>query len=282
MAYYKTGNVSLAAAELNTLNASSPGVPQVTMLLADCWMQLGENGKVVELLTPLYSDERTDLALEYLLGTALIRDKQMVRGKQMLDRILKNGDSAEARLMMGTAKLSILDLSGALEDLSRAAALNPKLPSVNSFHGQALMATGDSIGAAKAFRAELDRNPNDFDANLNLASLLRTDQDYEGATPLLERALRVRPGDLRVRYQLANIQLAQGHAEQAEKALAGIIKEAPKFIEAHVSLATVYYRLKRKADGDRENALVLQLTAEAQAAQPKGESIEPAAVKPQP
>ena len=42
----------------------------------------------------------------------------------------------------------------------------------------------------------------------------------------------------------------------------------PQFTEAHVSLATVYYRLKRKEDGDRERALVRKLTDEAQATQP--------------
>lgn len=281
LAYYKSGEINRAADELTKLNIASPGVPQVTMLLADCWLQMGEYTRVVDLLTPQYSEEKEDLATAYLLGTALIRDKQIVKGQRMLDRILKNGDSAEARLMMGTAKLSILDFAGALEELSRAVALNAKLPTVNSFYGQALMATGDTAGAQKAFRAELALNPNDYDSNLNLGSLLRQDHDFDNAVTLLERALRVRPGDLRARYQIANIQLAQGKVEAAERSLAGIIKEAPKFTEAHVSLATVYYRLKRKADGDRERAIVLQLNEEAQAAQPKGEIVG-AAAKPQP
>jgi tetratricopeptide (TPR) repeat protein len=148
--------------------------------------------------------------------------------------------------------------------------LNPKLPSVNAYYGQALMATGDTPGAEKAFRAELDLNPNDFVSNLNLATLLRQDQDYETALTLLESALRVRPGDLGARYQLASVHLAQGKVEISQKELEGIVKEAPKFTEAHVSLATAYYRLKRKEDGDRERALVLKLNEEAQAAQPKG------------
>ena len=33
-------------------------------------------------------------------------------------------------------------------------------------------------------------------------------------------------------------------------------------MEAHISLATTYYRLKRKEDGDREKALVQKLTAQ--------------------
>ena len=157
--------------------------------------------------------------------------------------------------------------------MSKAVELNPKLPSVNSFYGQALMATGDTAGATKAFRAELALDPNDFDSNLNLASLLRMEQDYAGAKSLLDRALRVRPGELRVRYQLATIHLAEANVQQARADLESIIAEAPKFTEAHVSLATVYYRLKMRAEGDRERALVLQLNAEAQTKQPKGDLL---------
>jgi Tfp pilus assembly protein PilF len=67
------------------------------------------------------------------------------------------------------------------------------------------------------------------------------------------------------------MELAQGKVEAAQKKLVQIVKEAPKFAEAHVSLATAYYRLRRKEDGDRERAIVLQLSEEVQAAQPKGE-----------
>lgn len=279
LAYYKSEDIRRAAAELEQLNSLTPGVPQVMLLLADCRLRLGDNEKVIGLLSPIAKDEHADLGIAYLLGTALIRERQMIRGQLLLDRILKNGDSAEARLLMGTAKLGSFDYAGALEELTRAVQLNPKLPSVNSFYGQALMSTGDTAGAAKAFRAELAQNPTDFDSNLNLASLLRQDQDYAGAKPLLDRALRIRQGDIRVRYQLATIHLAEGDTELARKELEAMLKEAPKFTEAHVSLATVYYRLKMRAEGDRERALVLKLNADAQAAQPKGDTVE--AAKPQ-
>ena len=45
-------------------------------------------------------------------------------------------------------------------------------------------------------------------------------------------------------------------------------KESPEFMEAHVTLATAYYRLKRKADGDREQAIVQKLVSEGQAKEP--------------
>ena len=81
------------------------------------------------------------------------------------------------------------------------------------------------------------------------------------------RALQVRPGDLRAKYQLAAVNIAAGKLSAARTALEGIVVEAPQFVEAHISLATVYYRLNRKADGDREKALANKLTAERQVKQ---------------
>jgi len=271
LAYYKTGELQRAAKLLEPLRNATP---QATLLLADCWLQLGENKKVIQLVQPLVT-KKDEPALIYLLGAALIRDSQYTAGQRMLDQILKYGDSAESRLLMGTAKLGVADFAGALQDLARAVELNPKLPSVNAYYGQALMATGDTPGAEKAFRAELEMNPNDFMSNLSLATLLRQDQDYDTALKLLDRALRVRPGDLGARYQAATVHLSQGKVEIAQKELEGIVKEAPKFSEAHVSLATAYYRLKRKEDGDHERALVLKLKEEEQAAQPKGDALTP-------
>ena len=71
-----------------------------------------------------------------------------------------------------------------------------------------------------------------------------------------------------MRYQIATLDLATGSVDEARTKLEALVKDTPHFVEAHVSLATVYYRLKRKADGDRERELVLKLNAESQAAQP--------------
>jgi tetratricopeptide (TPR) repeat protein len=228
---------------------------------------------VVKLLEPVAAARPDDLAVAYLLGTALLRDGHVPEGQKLLDRILRNGDSAEARLLLGTAHFGMGAFADALKEFQKAVDLNPKLPSANGYLGRALMATGDTAGAAAAFRRELGQNPNDFDSNLNLAVILKQDQDYENAKRHLERALRVRPGDVRILYQQGTIQLAEGQPEQARATLEEVVKETPNFVEAHVSLATVYYRLRRKADGDRERAIVEKLNQEIQAKQPKGDAI---------
>ena len=119
--------------------------------------------------------------------------------------------------------------------------------------------------AEKALRAELGLNPNDFDSNLYLGVTLKEEQKYDEALGFLQHALEVRPGDLGVLFQIASLHLAERNFDLAHQELEALVKAAPNFLEAHVALATLYYRVKQKVDGDREQAIVAKLTAEQQA-----------------
>jgi len=270
LALYKQGEISDAARELDALHTADPANQQVILLLSDCWLQVGENAKVIGLLAPL-DKEQGDPAIAYMLGTALLRDKQVDRGQRIIDRILRNGDSAEARLLMGMAKLEVLDYHEAIADLNKAVELNPHLPDLYGYLGKAQMASGDMAVAQKSFEKELQQNPNEFESNLRLAVLLKEEGEYERARELLARALRVRPGDLGALYQVGATDLAAGDMERACATLESVVKQAPQFLEAHVSLAQVYYRLKRKEEGDRERAIVQKLKAQDDAKQFRGE-----------
>lgn len=265
LAYYKIGKLSLAVDHLNKARAGMPDNIRPVVLLADCDLRMGHNKEVIELLSPVEQTHADDLGMAYMLGTALVRDGQVEKGQVIVNKILKNGDSAEARLLLGTAKFQVNDFSGALADLQKAVELNPDLPDLYSYYGLALMSTGDQAGAQKAFEKALKNDPNNFESNLRLGVILKENQDYDGALQYLRHALDVRPGDLGVRYQMAAIELSQGQVEQARGDLEQIVKEAPNFTEAHVSLATALYRQKRKAEGDRERAIVAKLQAEKQA-----------------
>lgn len=268
LALYKANRFSEAIPEFAAAHASSPDNRQVVLLLSDCQLRQGENRRVIEVLDSVYNSDPNDMAVAYLLGTALIRDNQVERGQSIVDRILRSGDSAEARLLIGTTKMMARDYAGALVDIAMAAELNPKLPTVHSYHGRALLQTGDIAGATTAFEKELHTNPNDFEANLNIGAILRQEQSYERAKPHLVKALTLRRRDPAVLYQLAALELGQGRVDQARQHLEALTLREPSFVEAHVTLATVYYRLKRKVDGDRERAIVQKLNEQIQAQQP--------------
>jgi hypothetical protein len=56
--------------------------------------------------------------------------------------------------------------------------------------------------------------------------------------------------------------------------LESVIQEHPDFIEAHVLLASVYYRLNRNADGKREEEIIQKLNAEQQRKQPGSQDAD--------
>ena len=73
LAYYKLGDLSHAVEELLPLHQSAPQQMQVTLLLADCYLRLGRMQDVIQLLSPLEADHRSESGFAYLLGMALIR-----------------------------------------------------------------------------------------------------------------------------------------------------------------------------------------------------------------
>lgn len=274
LAYYKMGRISDAAIEFTRVHREDPANTQAVLLLADCDLRMGKNVQTIQLLEPLSKTHPDDLAVAYMLGTALLRNKQRDEGAAVIDRILRNGDSAQAHLLMGMTKFEALEYPQAIEDLTKAAETDPSLPDVYSYLGQAQMASGDMQAARQDFEKELTHNPNDFESNVRLAVLLKQDGNYERAHQLLDRALLVRPNDPGALYQVGTTDLAAGDMNRACSVLQSVVKQYPDFLEAHVSLAQVYYRLRRKEDGDREREIVQKLKAQqdAQQSKTKGES----------
>jgi tetratricopeptide (TPR) repeat protein len=268
LALEKAGRPADAATELERVVAQAPENRNAIVLLAECRVRLGEPGRAVALLRPLQEKNPEDRAVTYLLGYSLLEDKQLEPSKVLLDRVLRDGESAETHLLLGAMKLSAGDYPAARDDLGRAAAMNPALPMVHVLLGRALMNVGDGQAAAEEFRRELAARPNDFDANLFLGVLLKQDNALGEAMARFEKAASLRPGDPAALYQVGSLRLQLGETDGAREVLERVVSSAPDFVEAHVSLALVYYRLKRKADGDRERDLVQQLERTRQAEQP--------------
>jgi tetratricopeptide (TPR) repeat protein len=275
LAYYKAGRFEEAVPEFERVLESNPDLYNARLLKADCLLQLGDYAAVVALLEPVAGRHEDDRAFNYVLGMALLQNDQAEEGLVHLDRILREGESAEARLLMGLSRRAASDFAGARDEFAKAVAQNPELPLAHSLHGQMLLSTGDRESARAAFLQELTINPNDFESNLLLGVILKEEQRFDEARNYLDHAATLRPSDPGVQYQLATLYLGEGRTEQALAILEPLVESSPDFVEAHVSLATAYYRLKRKDEGDRHREIVARLTAEAQARQPGAQAAEP-------
>jgi len=272
LAYYKAAWFSDAATELEKFIAAVPDTPQTAnarLVLADCQVRLGEYKKVIESLSPLADVDANNRTLAYLLGSALIGDGQLDKGQAIIDRLFRHEDSAEAHLLMASILLLADQAQSALKEAQRALELNPKLPSVQAWYGRVLMRLGDTEKAKVAFKTELASNANDFDSNLYLGVLLRQDKQLDEARSYLQRAIQLRPREQYARYHLAAVYAAAGKPGDALPLLEGVLKEHGDFVEARVLLASVYYRLNRKEDGDREKAIIQKSNAEQQAKPPQ-------------
>lgn len=284
LAYYKAAWFSEAAAELERFIAAVPNSPQTLnarLVMADCQVRLGDYKKVIDSLSPLAEADPDNRTLAYLLGSALIGAGQLDKGQAIIDRLFRHEDSAEARLLMASILLLADDAQSALKEVQRAIELNPKLPTVQAWYGRVLMRLGDTEKARAAFKTELASNANDFDSNLYLGMLLRQDKQIEAALSYLKRAIQLRPREQYARYHLAAVYAAGGKPADALPLLESVVKEHGDFVEARVLLASVYYRLNRKDDGDRESAIIQKSNAEQQAKQPGAKVGEPSPPKPQ-
>jgi tetratricopeptide (TPR) repeat protein len=263
LALYKSGDIPSAATELKSVIDSDQSNRNARVLLGDCYLQMGRFQDVVDLLIPLETELGDDRAFAYVLGSALVETDHATEAERVIDRIFKGGESAEGHLLLATAHLRAADGPAAVSELKQALALKPSLPIANALMGRALLRSGDQEGAMRAFRRELELNPNDFDANLQLGELKKREEQFDDALTYVQRALRMRPTDASARFSLAGIDVGTGKNDAAREILEQVVKDKPKFIEAYVMLATVYYRLNRKPDGDRVRTVVEQLNAEA-------------------
>ncbi len=261
LAYYKSGRIKEAASEFAKSHELSPDNLQTILLLADCHLRMGENQDVIRLLTPVEAEHGDELAIAYLLGTALLNEGQIAEGQKRVDHILGKGDSAEARFLLGNQMFAAKDFPAAVKQLASAIELNPSLPGLQSLYGQALLNTGDPDAAAEAFRKELASDPNQFEANLYLAQILTARSQWKDAEPLLRQALLVRPNSFPAALEMATVSEREGRLAEARQTLEALEKKWPKSAAVHQHLADVDTKLHRTADATREKNLAADLGA---------------------
>jgi tetratricopeptide (TPR) repeat protein len=278
LAYFKTGDLAHAANEFEAVYSgqpeSDPIHERVALLLAECELRQGNNDRVAALLDPIAVTDHNNPTLNYLLGTALLRDDQIERGTPFIQRLLENGETAEGHMLMAYTRWAAHDKAGALAEVKRVIELNPNLPEAYSLGGRLTYLETDMKGAEVWFRKALDLDANNFDALVWLGTLLREEGDLQDSEKDLTRALELRPAEMRARFQFAHLCSDEGDDKRAVTLLEALVKDHPEYTEAHRTLATVYFRLGRADDGRRERKVAEQMDAAIQKRdQEKGRSM---------
>jgi tetratricopeptide (TPR) repeat protein len=264
LAYYKKGDLANARPEFEAVQAARPRDMASAVLLGYTELKLGSVEQAVALLTPLEAGNESNADLEFVLASALLQAGKENEGLPRMEAVARNTHSADAWVLAGSARLHRREFQAARVDLDAALELDSSIPGLYTLAGQARDALGDTDAAALAFQAALKADPKDFNANLYLGAMRLKQRDLEGARPLLEVALELQPQMPQARLQMAKLDAMQGNNAEAAAALEQLEKTDPAWLDPHVELAPIYYKLHRPDDGQRERDMVRQIEAQQQ------------------
>jgi tetratricopeptide (TPR) repeat protein len=268
LAYFKSRDEFGASRQLEQLLKGDPKDLRVAILLGDCYLVLGQEDRALALLAPLAKTAGDNLDFLWVFGSALIANGRLREGVGLVERVAKEGQAADAYSLAGRTLFRLNDFERARDDLETAVRLNPNLPGVYTALGLAREKNVDNKGAIEAFRRAIEQDPNDFEAHFGLGSILYFERNLKDAKIYLGRALQLDPSSVLARYEMALTEKADGQLEAAAADLETVVKANPNFLEAHVDLAALYFRLKRPEDGAREREIVDRLAAAQQRAGP--------------
>lgn len=268
LAYYKKGDMANAHPAFAAVHAARPQDVAAAVLLGYTDIKLGKSSEAAAMLTPLENGRESNMDLEYVLGYALIESGEEVAGLPRMEKVAKATQAADAYFVAGSARLRRREFREARADLDAAINLHGDFPGLFTMAGQARDALGDTEAAEPAFEQALKQNPKDFTANLYLGTMRLKQRDLDNARPMLQLALELQPTNAMARLQMAKLDGMTGKYADAAATLEQLEKADPNWIDPHIELAAIYYKLHRPQDGQRERDIVRQIEAKQQKAGP--------------
>jgi tetratricopeptide (TPR) repeat protein len=264
LAYYKKGDWENASEQFKQVHAVRPKDLTAAMLLGYSELKLNQASAAADLLTPLEPGNENNPDFEFVLAAAMIASDHEAEGLPRMEKSAKANNAVDAWFIAGSTRLHRREFHEARADLDAALAINPNMPGLNSLAGQARDANGDTEDAKAAFEAALRQDPRDFNSNLYLGTMRMKQRDLDGARPLLELAFKLHPDVPQAVYQMAVLNGMTGRYAEAANALEQLEKQDPDWLDPHIQLASLYYKLHRSDDGQRERDIVQRIEAQQQ------------------
>jgi tetratricopeptide (TPR) repeat protein len=135
----------------------------------------------------------------------------------------------------------------------------PRTPRLHYAFGNFLANVAQYDRALEEMRQELELNPDDVMALLQVAMAYLNINRASRALPYAEKAVRLAPEFFVAHYALGWTLFKLGENERAIAELEQVVQREPNSPQAHFALSQAYLRAHRKADADRERELFAKL-----------------------
>ncbi len=156
----------------------------------------------------------------------------------------------------------------------------PKAPGLHYAFGNYLLDVAHYDQALEEMLKELELNPNDVMALLQVAMTNIKLHQPEKALPYAEKAVRLAPDLFASHYALGWTLYKLGQNDRAIHELEEVVRLAPNSPQAHYALSEAYTRARRKADSDRQRQIFVDLKQKAAPASGSPASPENSAASP--
>jgi tetratricopeptide (TPR) repeat protein len=137
----------------------------------------------------------------------------------------------------------------------------PREDKVEDVLGDAYLSMDKLDQAEAAYRKAIDENPKNPDYYVAYATTLRRRgaDNLDDAITRLQSAQQITPNDWRIQLELGLCYESKGEYRDAAALVEQAVQSQPQLTAAHVALVRIYFRLGRKADGEREKGIVAEL-----------------------
>ena len=199
-----------------------------------------------------------------LLCTMLSDEGSDIRALQLAVQAARTfPGSSELLATKGSIELKLRYYNDAAASYGKSVALKES-PEAERGMATAQWKAGMRERAVSTFERAMRQFPRDAQTYQVYGTLLLEDGSPENksrAIDLLKRALALNDSAVEPRYQLANLELADGNLEQALAYLERAIQLDPNDGRLHFALSRVYRRLNREAEATKETEIYQKLKA---------------------
>jgi tetratricopeptide (TPR) repeat protein len=237
---FAAGDAPLAEDAVRRLLEEAGATPRLTRLVGLIAAKLGRYQQAAESLESVRNEFPDDFEFWQVLGESRLALRQFAAARDCLERAVSlDRNHAAARLGLGRALREMGDCGAALSHLRFASAARPQDLSVQNDLGHCLRETGALREAEGVFLSVLERDRRFFHALRGMALMARARGDRDAERAFFQKASDTRPDDLWMRWELANLSLAEGAFEAARHGFEAILARDSAFVPAHRSLAAL-------------------------------------------
>jgi tetratricopeptide (TPR) repeat protein len=180
----------------------------------------------------------SDLAAESLLSLSVVDPNSARMQQAMAHELAKRGNTAEA-----------------IEHYRAALKIDPRLPGLHFELADMLRTLSTAEGrdeAEKEYRAALEANPRDEQAECRLGEIALQRDNLKEANERYARAIQLHPNDPEATIGLAKVFMTMDQPQKAEPLLLRALQMDPTSAMAHFRLSTIYRQTGRTADAQHE------------------------------